>query len=221
MLITTITRGCPGYLIRTGEMKIAIFFQKIFLALISVRGLFELRAIVRPEGLCQWKITSGIEPATFRLAAQCLNQLRHCVPGSIRGREINYPCTGPSNYEDFCFTDWWEYVGRDRTIYVEWSRRASVPGAGITCTEMDLEVCSLKLLGIAIKLGLLLWRWTAFGNQHWRNVYKHNALWNQPRGLVVRVSDYWSSGPGFDSRFYHEDFSLKGKILMVTMVWVV
>jgi hypothetical protein len=44
---------------------------------------------------------------------------------------------------------------------------------------------------------------------------------DQPRGLVVRVSDYWSWGPGFDSRFYHRDFSLKGKIPMVTMVWVV
>jgi hypothetical protein len=44
---------------------------------------------------------------------------------------------------------------------------------------------------------------------------------DQPLGLVVRVSDYWSWGPGFESRFCHGDFSLKRKIPMVTMVWVV
>jgi hypothetical protein len=41
--------------------------------------------MVRPAGLIQWKIliTSGIEPATFWLIAQCLNQLRRLIPLSV------------------------------------------------------------------------------------------------------------------------------------------
>jgi hypothetical protein len=34
---------------------------------------------------------------------------------------------------------------------------------------------------------------------------------DQPRGLVVSVSDYYSGGPGFDSLLYHGDFSLIGE----------
>jgi hypothetical protein len=47
--------------------------------------------MVRLEGLFQRKIPmtqSGIEPATFRLVAQCLNQLRQSVqwvPGLLTG----------------------------------------------------------------------------------------------------------------------------------------
>jgi hypothetical protein len=57
-----------------------------FMALISVRGSVDPRAIVRLEGLGQLRnpvTSSGMKPATFRSIAERLNQLRYHVPLTV------------------------------------------------------------------------------------------------------------------------------------------
>jgi hypothetical protein len=85
-----------------------------FLVLIPLIGWVEPRAIVRLEKLVNWKnpiTSSGINHVTFRLVAQCLNQLRYGVPPQITHQnkiKTGPDCVQPGRYliTAWCVVQW-------------------------------------------------------------------------------------------------------------------
>ena len=83
--------GCQRY------ESAAFTLQEIITVPIFVGGWGDPKAILRPEGLCQWKIPKippEIELATSRLVAKCPNQLKHRVPPMKQGSLIIRPSCG-------------------------------------------------------------------------------------------------------------------------------
>jgi len=119
--------------------------QYVSLVYISVRKWVGPRTIVRLEGLGQKILMTpwGIEHATVRLVAQCLNQLRHHVPTRI--------CDSREMHTGFLLVN---LKGRDFCAELSRSRRLK---KCISKKEKGASWNGFICLWVLTSVGLLWW----------------------------------------------------------------
>ena len=132
--------------------------QEIFLIIISVRGWVDLRGHSAAGWIMSIAMKSSrIEPATFRLIAQCLNQLRHHVPRVTEGRIGLYR---PHSTARWQFTNFFILIPLSRVPgRLAWS----CPGnkfADLIVTEILTLAPSQKCVELSSAWTKILWMYT-------------------------------------------------------------
>jgi hypothetical protein len=149
-----------------------------FLVLISVRGWVDPRVIVQMEELRNLKksTSSGLKTATCRLVAQCLNQLRYCLPHSWYWHKELF---GGLHLDTYGSITNLRFTG-------SWNRRHKI--------SKDIHRVNVNKQGITSNGIHLVKRITLLWSVFIRRIFKHM----QDKTLCVRIMKYLLWNCSFD-----------------------